>query len=278
MAPGAGAAATAQRWREVRAASGPSFGAVVDPATVVFYQGSLGIAVVEGATVAVELVADDVLDTWKKDLRPLDARILAIAKLPGGKRGRRFTEAISLLAEEPFDDWPAAGPRTAMWCLQFLSKRGQGPLEHHYTWKQLSKLQVHDYGVEFHEAVMRIVELALTYDQVDGSNLAALEVALRRAQIIEYYHMQRLREGEHSLPGSSRLTMDEVTAFSGVRRQDDNLMLCPSLLDHARDEVGKVMEVNKAMRKHREEIRLQRGNNRDQPANAKKKKEGGDDG
>ena len=214
---------------------------------------------------AVELVGDDVLETWKKDLRPLDARILAVAQLPGGKRGRRFVDAIELLAQEPFTDWPISGPRTAMWCLQFLGRLGQGPLEHHYKWKQLSKLQVQDYGVEFHESVMRLVELAITYDQVDGSNLAMLEVALRRAQIIEYYHMQRLRDGEHNLPGSSRLTMDEVSAFAGVRRQDDNLMLCPALLDHARDEVGKVMEVNKAMRKHREEIRLQRGNNRDKP-------------
>ena len=66
--------------------------------------------------------------------------------------------------------------------------------------------------------------------------------------------------------------MDEVTAFAGVRRQDDNLMLCPTLVEHARDEVGKIMEINKAMRKHREEIRLQRSNNRD-----KKKKEDGQD-
>ena len=86
---------------------------------------------------------------------------------------------------------------------------------------------------------------------------------MRRAQIIEYYHMQRLRDGEHSLPGASRLTMDEVTAFAGVRRQDDNLMLCPELVEHARDEVSKIMEVNKAMRKHREEIRNLRSNNRD---------------
>ena len=47
---------------------------------------------------------------------------------------------------------------------------------------------------------MRVVELAVTYDQVDATNIAALEVALRRAQIIECYHMQRLRDGERSLP------------------------------------------------------------------------------
>ena len=140
-------------------------------------------------------------------------------------------------------------------------------------WKQLTKLQVHDYGVEFHEAVMRIVELVVTYDQLDATNVAAIEVALRRAQIIEYYHMQRLRDGEHSLPGSSRLTMDEVTAFSGVRRQDDNLMLCPELIEHAKDEVSKIADINKAMRKHREEIRLQRSNTRDQ---GKKKGQGED--
>ena len=249
MAPGAGAAPVTQRWRTIRSAGGVS--------------------------VAVELVGDDTLETWKRDLRPIDARILAVAHLPGGKRGRRFVDAVGQLAEEPFGDWPVSGPRTAMWCLQFLGRSGQGPLEHHYKWKQLSKLQVHDYGVEFHEAVMRVTELAISYDQMDGSNLAMLEVALRRAQIIEYYHMQRLREGEHNLPGSSRLTMDEVSAFSGVRRQDDNLMLCPALLDHARDEVSKIMEINKAMRKHREEMRLQRGNNRDKPGKHDKNGEGG---
>ena len=40
-------------------------------------------------------------------------------------------------------------------------------------------MQVHDYGVEFHESVMRIVELAVIYDQVDATNISALEVALR---------------------------------------------------------------------------------------------------
>ena len=45
---------------------------------------------------------------------------------------------------------------------------------------------MHDYGAEFHEASMRIVELVVTYDQLDATNVAAIEVALRRAQIIEY--------------------------------------------------------------------------------------------
>ena len=84
--------------------------------------------------------------------------------------------------------------------------------------------------------------------------------------------MQRLRDGEHALPNASRLTMDEVTAFSGVRRQDDNIILCPALIDHGRNEMSKVMEINKAMRKHREEIRLQRSNGRDDKKKKKKKK------
>ena len=273
-APGVGAVAAAQRWRVVRSPTGaPAFGEIVDPGTVTHFQGTLGMATVAGAVVQVELVTDDHLDVWKAECRPLDARILPAAVLPGGKRGRRFGDAVAMVSEEAFGDWPVAGPRTTLWCLQFLARTNQGALEHHYKWKQLSKLQVHDYGVEFHEAVMRIVELAVTYDQVDSTNLSALEVALRRAQIIEYYHMQRLRDGEHALPNASRLTMDEVTAFSGVRRQDDNLMLCPALIDHARDEVSKIMEINKSMRKHREEIRLQRSNGRDDKGGKKKKKD-----
>ena len=149
-----------------------------------YFNGDLGIATVAGAVVQVELVRDSSLDQWRSEVRPVDARILPAAVLPGGKRGRRFADAVAMVSEEAYADWPVAGPRTVLWCLQFLARTNQGALEHHYKWKQLSKLQVHDYGVEFHESVMRIVELAVTYDQVDPTNLAALEVALRRAQII----------------------------------------------------------------------------------------------
>eukprot|EP00974_Lingulodinium_polyedra_P006070 574619-Lingulodinium_polyedra.AAC.1 len=76
----------------------------------------------------------------------------------------------------------------------------------------------------------------VTYDQVDGSNIAGLEAVLRRARVIEYYRAQRLRDGENGMPGVSRLTLDEAAAFTGVRREDDNLMLCPDLLEHAKDQ------------------------------------------
>ena len=127
-APGVGAASVPRRWHVVRSPTGtPAFGEVVDPAAVNYFNGDLGIATVAGAVVQVELVRDSSLDQWRSEVRPVDARILPAAVLPGGKRGRRFADAVAMVSEEAYADWPVAGPHTVLWCLQFLARTNQGP-------------------------------------------------------------------------------------------------------------------------------------------------------
>eukprot|EP00959_Pyramimonas_sp_CCMP1952_P405616 8501195-Pyramimonas_sp.AAC.1 len=84
-----------------------------------------------------------------------------------------------------FSDWEThiPGPRTTRWCLDFLRRRN-GPLAHHEWWKSTAKLNSDDYGVSFHEAVLRAVQTGAEYDQLDLVNLASMEHLLRSAQLI----------------------------------------------------------------------------------------------
>eukprot|EP00974_Lingulodinium_polyedra_P059749 5757285-Lingulodinium_polyedra.AAC.1 len=59
----------------------------------------------------------------------------------------------------------------------------------------------------------------------------------RRLQTIEFSHAERAREAEgESVPASSRLTLEEQMAFTGVSRTHTTLMVAPALLDHVRSE------------------------------------------
>lgn len=52
----------------------------------------------------------------------------------------------------------------------------------------MTKLSSPDYGVAEHEMIMRVVQGALEYDQVDLVNVTIGEHLLRRGQLIEYFH------------------------------------------------------------------------------------------
>ena len=55
------------------------------------------------------------------------------------------------------------------------------PLAHHVRFKQLAGLTSSDPGAAEHERCMRVIETALVFDQVQGAELAALELVARAA-------------------------------------------------------------------------------------------------
>eukprot|EP00972_Heterocapsa_arctica_P057590 8496613-Heterocapsa_arctica.AAC.1 len=70
---------------------------------------------------------------------------------------------------------------------------------------------------------MEAVRVAVTYDRVDITNLAAFEVLLRRAQTIEYAHMEKTRDqttgkGSAKGHGGGSLTVEEQDAFAGTTK------------------------------------------------------------
>ncbi len=129
-----------------------------------------------------------------------------------------------------------------------------------------AKLQAESWGVGEHENIMKVIELAGQYDQLDLSNCAFAEALFRRAQTIEWTYNDRLREADAQAT-KDRLSPEEFSAFSGFSKAGDLLMVAPTLLDHVKQQVEKDAAIMKNIRKTREERELRR---------APKKGSGGD--
>jgi len=208
----------------------------------------------DGSPTFVELIEDTQYEEWKNRRAPLDARIMRVRTLQG-KRFREIKDAAADMAEVTFDDWPLKGPRTAGWCITFLASQPGGAAEHHLLWRRAANLAVTDFGVIEHEAIMECIRQAVNYDQYDLSNSASFEVLVRRAQTIEYSHMERTREGFGSqnkpTAGFGGLTYEEQEAFAGTARSSV-LMIAPSLLEFVKTDVARHSELMKSIIKSRE--------------------------
>ncbi|CAK0884014.1 unnamed protein product, partial [Prorocentrum cordatum] len=93
-------------------------------------------------------------------------------------------------------------------------------------------------------------------DVVDSCQLEDFEAAIRRVQTIEWAYHDKIRETDAG--SSSRLSIEEATAFSGLSRAGDLPMAVPSFLDHAKAKVEKGAALMKNIRKTKEERELRR--------------------
>ena len=127
--------------------------------------------------------------------------------------------------------------------------------------KSTAKLQPEQWGVQEHEQCMRYLELAGEYDQLDLVNCAFAEAVLRRAQTIEWVYHDRLREADLGAT-KERLSPEEMSAFSGLSKAGDLLMVSPDLLEHVKTVVEKDAGIMKNIRKARgeREARKKKGN------------------
>eukprot|EP00974_Lingulodinium_polyedra_P077045 7459549-Lingulodinium_polyedra.AAC.1 len=89
-------------------------------------------------------------------------------------------------------------------------------------WRKATNLGAYDFGVAEHETLLEGLRLAALYDQYDVTNSAAFEHYLRRVQMIEYAHQEKLRDqqprGSKGGGSSGGLAMEEQDAFLGSRR------------------------------------------------------------
>ena len=120
-----------------------------------------------------------------------DARTLAI-KYIGSERGRDFSEAVDACAMIKCSLFKVFGPRTAPWCIQSLKKKKGGAI-HHEDWKPMLKLTHEDFGVVQHGTILSAIALALEFDQLNVTNCASFELLLRKAQLTEHHHAERMR-------------------------------------------------------------------------------------
>ena len=98
-----------------------------------------------------------------------------------------------------------------------------------------------------------MLEFALCYDQVNASELASFELALRRAQISELKYKQKMLGTHHDEHGQDEFLYLGVGATRGL------VMVAPDLEEFVSSEMAKEGSVMKERRKLHEERRLARG-------------------
>ena len=189
-----------------------------------------------------------------------DARVLGVQFNAQGVRQRLWRDVVLKIQQVDFKDWPMPGPRTVLWCAQFVDRRGGGPMDHHRWWISNLKLNVTDFGVQEHEHGMRAFQFFGEYDQVDLPNLVGLEVIIRRCQVIEFHYEKKGKGGNKQNEQMAGVSREEAAYFSGSHRMAGEVMICPELVEWVSKEIGRDVEVTKQMRKAREEAKLSRKN------------------
>ena len=168
-----------------------------------------------------------------------DARVCSIRYGVDGVRYRDFREAIPLMEVSQFTDFPLTGPRSAHWLMTTIAQTSSGPLARHSRWTAESGVSMTDRSRYEHEILSRILETAVTYDCLNVTNLACLEIAGRRLQLLEESHL------EDPLHPS----FEGARHFVGTGERRGGALIAPSLQAHVATQLAGEAAIAKERRK-----------------------------
>ena len=188
--------------------------------------------------------------TAKPDLRTFNVQY----QMGDGVRQRVYGDAVKLLSETPFADWKISGPRTSRWLLQAIASQGFGPVQRHYWWRSVQHLSTADLFVDDHLFISELLEAIICFDQLNASEISAVELAARRYQLYEEYYGHSLRCVEGG--ASAEIWLDERQLFLGQDRGRGKALVCPLLEEWVAERLKSESAVLKERRKGREERML----------------------
>jgi len=196
-----------------------------------------------------------------------DARTLAVKKDTDGNPYRTFKDWTLAVEESDLDGFPIPGPRTVKSCSrQVADFAGGSPTAHSHLWRQACKFSITDYPAVEHMEWSKAWEAAACYDQVDGANLACVELIVRNIQRIEERYKDKVLATWDDMPGGVSLQFtSSSSAWQG------GLVIDPRLSKYFNDINHSRFASMKEERKAREEREIQR-------KNKKGKKDAKDDG
>ena len=187
-----------------------------------------------------------------QDLRTLPVKYTAGA---AGQRSRNFHDAAAMLSTTLFPDWPMDGPRTSAWLCGAFTRSDVTPIRRHHWWRQVLSLHHTDEMVSEHEFLSELLELGLTFDQLNAGELLIYESIARRYQLIEEMYAQSLKE--KSMGGfGGQVEADERLLFLGKAHSHGTAMVNPELQSWVAARVAEKSAILKERRKGRDEQRL----------------------
>lgn len=138
-----------------------------------------------------------------------DVRTLGVRFDASWRRFRDFADCLALRSEEAFEEWPLDGPWTFREYVDLIRRSAGTPSVYHTKWLTETQLDKRSSEALTHEIGMDVIELAYTFDQVNGANLAALELLGRWMHMLEHAMAKNAKKPEmtntsHFLGGQSR--------------------------------------------------------------------------
>lgn len=180
-----------------------------------------------------------------------DARTHPVLFGPDEVRHREFREASSLCATSDFPDWPIKGPRTAAWWIQAVAEGASTPMGHHTKFVAHFRLGAGDPVALAHESYSRPIQHMVCYDQLDITNIAAAELAIRQLQLLEERQL-------HAAAGGDSAAAEEQNLFLGSAAGHGAVVISPQLKPWISTEMAREASVLKERPKAREERALAR--------------------
>ncbi len=119
------------------------------------------------------------------DAQVPDARTLDVHRDETGVRSRPFADAVRHFAEQAFEDWGLAGPRTLRYCYKGIARSCVGPRVRLDKYKAENKIGDSDFGWDVLDLIVDVVETAVAKLQLDTSNLESFEKLERKRQYVE---------------------------------------------------------------------------------------------
>lgn len=173
-----------------------------------------------------------------------DARVMSPLMYDNdGKRHREFGEAVRGMKQEISEDFPLRGDRTTAWLLRYIAEHGGTPDGRQTKWASEQKIDKDSAAYIVHDLCGLSLELAATWDQVDATNLASLEVVARLYQLTEE------TSGSMKIEGFEHFVGRDV---SGSSRR--GVALSPGIAKHTTDKLAQQTAILKERRKAREEL------------------------
>ena len=233
--------------------SSKRFGEVVPPELVqdINAQGQHGLLEWDGETEYVREMMPADTDSFKEARKESmgDSRILGLHKDSQGKRFLTLNDALALMSEEKFDDWPFSGPRAVKEYLAAI-RDGPGDLpSYHLSWVRSSGVAAASAISHEHRALIETLRLGLSKDQLDVSNLASFENICRRLITLEIAVARS--------PSSPDFTGLEVVAEAPITSQGQAYV--SSISTWVTDRLKEKAQIQKQTRLFREEFNRRPG-------------------
>jgi hypothetical protein len=126
-----------------------------------------------------------------------------------------LAKALELTSEQSFEDWPHRGPRAAREFLEGVAMSGGDLSGYHANYLRRSGLSENSSVAHELKNLLTVLRLAISYDQLDFSDLASIEAIIRR--ILDIQVAVRRNPKHPEFGGLDLDPVGETDSMGGVR-------------------------------------------------------------